>query len=156
MHVHMAETLQTAISTIYHWADALDEKRVKRSASPKWLTSALSWLTGLADENDAKTIEDGIHKLQTMVGKAAQTFAQSETHIGQLMKLTNERINTLQSLINRNDTRKFEYRLQETHGRDDSRPKCTLTAGENSESDTTICQHAGWLRLRHWDRLYKH
>jgi hypothetical protein len=98
MHVHMAETLQTAISTIYHWADALDEKRVKRSASPKWLTSALSWLTGLADENDVKTIQDSIHKLQTMVGKAAQTFAQSETHIGQVMKLTNERINTLQSL----------------------------------------------------------
>ena len=33
-----------------------------------------------------------------MVGKAAETFAQSETHIGQVLKLTNDRINNLQSL----------------------------------------------------------
>ena len=98
MHIHMAERLQTAISNIYHLVDALEEKRTRRSIAPKWITSAMTWLTGLAGEDDVKIISSSIQKLEKMVGKAAETFAQSETHIGQVLKLTNDRINNLQSL----------------------------------------------------------
>ena len=58
----------------------------------------MTWLTGLAGEDDVKIISNSIQKLEKMVGKAAETFAQSETHIGQVLKLTNDRINNLQSL----------------------------------------------------------
>jgi hypothetical protein len=101
MRESMLYQLQSHLNTTYGMVDNLQaETRNARAASwvPTWLSRLFSSVTGLAESQELDTLKQTMVKLSSMVEEQSEVFAASQNHIGQVMKVQSDRLDSLERL----------------------------------------------------------